>query len=91
MSKFTFSAADSGLHRLCFIPSGPGAVSLQGWFSGHDSALGGVKLQLDMAIGESSKIQSDDKDKIDSIVGKVRELNGRMADIRREQMFQRVS
>ncbi len=91
MSKFTFSAADSGLHRLCFTPSGPGAVSLQGWFSGTDAALGGVKLKLDMAIGESSKIESDDKNKIDSIVGKVSELNGRLADIRREQIFQRVS
>lgn len=46
---------------------------------------------LDMAIGESSKIESEDKSKIDSIVGKVKELNGRMADIRREQVFQRVS
>lgn len=45
---------------------------------------------LDMAIGESSKIESEDKGKIDSIVGKVKELNGRMADIRREQVFQRV-
>ncbi|KAK5092318.1 emp24p/erv25p-related protein [Exophiala xenobiotica] len=89
MSKFTFSAADSGLHRLCFTPSGPGAVSLQGWFSGNDAALGGVKLMLDLAIGESSKIESDDKNKIDSIVGKVRELNGRLADVRREQVFQR--
>lgn len=46
---------------------------------------------LDMAIGESSKIESDDKGKIDTIVQKVRELNGRLADIRREQVFQRVS
>lgn len=46
---------------------------------------------IDMAIGESSKIESDDKEKIDSIVQKVRELNGRLADIRREQIFQRVS
>jgi len=46
---------------------------------------------LDMTIGESSKIESDDKNKIDSIVGKVRELNGRLADVRREQVFQRVS
>lgn len=89
-SKFTFTAADSGLHKLCFTPQGSAAVSLQGWFSGHDSAKGGTRLMLDMAIGESSKIESEDKEKIDSIVGKVRELNGRLADVRREQMFQRV-
>jgi len=89
-SKFTFSAADSGVHRLCFTPSGPAAASLGGWFSGAGNGLGGVRLTMDLAIGESSKIESDDKTTIDSIVGKVRELNGRLADIRREQIFQRV-
>lgn len=44
-----------------------------------------------MAIGETSKIESDDKGKIETIVGKVKELNGRLVDIRREQVFQRVS
>ena len=90
LSKFTFSAADSGLHRLCFTPSGPGAVSMGGWFSGAGNGMGGVRLTLDMAIGATSKIESDDKDKIEGIVGKVRELNGRLMDIRREQVFQRV-
>ncbi|EXJ77729.1 hypothetical protein A1O3_09958 [Capronia epimyces CBS 606.96] len=88
-TKFTFSAADSGLHRLCFKPSGAGAVSVGGWLSGAGATIGGVKLTIDMAIGETSKIESEDKGKIDSIVGKVRELNGRLADIRREQVFQR--
>lgn len=46
---------------------------------------------LDMVVGESSKIESEDKGKIDTITGRVRELNARMADIRREQVFQRVS
>jgi hypothetical protein len=90
LSKFTFSAADSGLHRLCFTPSGPGAVSVGGWFSGTGTGMGGVRLTLDMAIGATSKIESDDKDKIEGIVGKVKELNGRLMDIRREQVFQRV-
>jgi hypothetical protein len=90
MSKFTFSAADSGLHRLCFTPSGPAAISVGGWFSGAGATAGGVKLTIDLAIGETSKIESEDKSKIESIVGKVRELNGRLQDIRREQVFQRV-
>jgi hypothetical protein len=89
-SKFTFSAADSGLHRLCFTPSGPRAAAHGGWFSGGGTDLGGVKLSLDLAIGATSKIESDDKGKIEGIVGKVRELNGRLMDIRREQVFQRV-
>jgi p24 family protein alpha len=89
-SKFTFSAADSGMHRLCFTPSGPAAVSVNGWFGGQGNVLGGVKLSVDMVIGETSKIESEDKGKIDTMVGKVRELNGRLQDIRREQVFQRV-
>jgi p24 family protein alpha len=90
LSKFTFSAADSGLHRLCFTPSGPGAIAIGGWFSGGWTDMGGVKLSLDLAIGATSKIESDDKGKIEGIVGKVKELNGRLMDIRREQVFQRV-
>lgn len=89
-SKFTFSAADSGLHRLCFTPSGSGAISVGGWFSGAGVTGGGVKLTVDLAIGETSKIESEDKSKIDNIVAKVKELNGRLSDIRREQIFQRV-
>ena len=89
-SKFTFSAADSGLHRLCFTPSGPRAAAHGGWFSGGGTDMGGVRLSLDLAIGATSKIESDDKGKIEGIVGKVKELNGRLMDIRREQIFQRV-
>jgi hypothetical protein len=51
---------------------------------------GTVKFTLDMAIGETSKIESTDKGKIDDIVQRVSDLNKRMQDIRREQVFQRV-
>ncbi len=89
-SKFTFTAADPGLHRLCFTPSGPAAISVGGWFSNAGATMGGVKLTVDMAIGATSRIESEDKSKIDNIVSKVKELNGRLTDIRREQVFQRV-
>jgi hypothetical protein len=48
-------------------------------------------LTLDLAIGETSAIESEDKGKIQDIAQKVRDLNGRLQDIRREQVFQRVS
>lgn len=84
--KFTFSAADSGEHRLCFTPTNVPATS--GFlFSG--TAAGGVKLELDMAIGETSQIESSDKDKMGEVVQKVKDLNARLQDIRREQVFQR--
>ena len=52
--------------------------------------MGGIKLTLDLAIGETSAIESTDKGKIQDIVQKVKDLNGRLQDIRREQVFQRV-
>ncbi|KAK0260885.1 emp24p/erv25p- protein [Friedmanniomyces endolithicus] len=84
--KFTFSAADSGQHRLCFTPTNvPATTGLL--FSG--SSAGGIKFDLDLAIGETSAIESSDKDKLGEVVQKVRDLNARLLDIRREQIFQR--
>ena len=48
-------------------------------------------MTLDLAIGETSQIESTDKGKISEIVQKVKDLNARLLDIRREQAFQRVS
>jgi len=86
--RFTFSAADSGEHKLCFQPIN--VATTGGWLIGGQD-VGGVKLTLDMAIGETSKIESSDKGKVEDLVSKVRDLNGRLQDIRREQVFQRVS
>ena len=82
--RFTFSAADAGQHRICFTPDSRGGGS---WLSGSSSA---VRLNIDMAIGETSKIESEDKGKVEDLVSRVRSLNGRLHDIRREQIFQRV-
>lgn len=48
-----------------------------------------MRLTLDLAIGETSAIESTDKGKLSEIAQKVRDLNGRLQDIRREQVFQR--
>jgi hypothetical protein len=85
--RFTFSAADSGEHKICFSPLN--SVAYTGYLS-NGQEVGGVKLIIDMAVGETSNIESSDKEKINDIVQKVRDLNGRLQDIRREQMFQRV-
>ncbi|KAK5116676.1 hypothetical protein LTR62_007350 [Meristemomyces frigidus] len=84
--KFTFSAADSGDHRLCFNPTNvPSTSGLL--FSG--ASAGGIKFELDMIIGATSAIESSDKDKMGEVVSKVRDINARLQDIRREQVFQR--
>ncbi|KAI1821388.1 emp24/gp25L/p24 family/GOLD [Xylaria intraflava] len=82
--RFTFTAHEAGDHRICFTPSTNSGRRL-------DAALpnGGIKLTLDLAIGESSEIESTDKTKIQDISQRVRDLNSRLHDIRREQIFQR--
>jgi len=86
--RLTFSAADAGEHRICFTPTN--VPSGQGWLH-HGASAGNIKFELDMAIGATSKIESSDKDKMTDLVTKVRDLNLRLQDIRREQIFQRVS
>lgn len=50
-----------------------------------------MKVELDLAVGETSAIESEDKGKMSEIAQKVRDLNARLVDIKREQIFQRVS
>ncbi|OJJ44693.1 hypothetical protein ASPZODRAFT_134785 [Penicilliopsis zonata CBS 506.65] len=83
--RFTLTAADAGQHRICFTPDT--TVTTGGWLSGGPA--GAVKVTVDLAIGETSKIESEDKGKMEDIVQKVKDLNGRLQDIRREQVFQR--
>lgn len=44
-----------------------------------------------MAIGETSALEGGDKSKMEDLATRVRDLNARLNDIRREQVFQRVS
>ncbi|KAJ5790562.1 uncharacterized protein N7518_007573, partial [Penicillium psychrosexuale] len=81
--RFHFSAADPGQHRICFTPE---TDASSGWLS---NSLGAVKVTVDLAIGETSKIEPEDKDKIKDIVQRVKDMNSRLHDIRREQVYQR--
>ncbi|KAK0709422.1 emp24/gp25L/p24 family/GOLD-domain-containing protein [Lasiosphaeria miniovina] len=84
--KFTFTAAEAGDHKICFTPSSNSGRS--NWLS-LSSPNGGIRLTLDVAIGETSAIESSDKDKIQDLATRVKDLNARLNDIRREQVFQR--
>ena len=85
--RFTFTAADPGDHKLCFTPS---STSGRAAWQNTKNKNGGIRLHLDLAIGETSALDSKDN-KIDDIAGRVKDLNARLSDIRREQVFQRVS
>lgn len=80
--RFTFTAADAGQHKICFTPESQNG----GWLSSSPV----VKLNLDIAIGATSKIETEDSGKMADIVQRVKDLNSRLEDIRREQVFQRV-
>ncbi|KAI0388624.1 emp24/gp25L/p24 family/GOLD [Xylariaceae sp. FL0594] len=84
--RFTFTAHEAGDHRICFTPSSNSGR--QGWLNAANQN-GGIKLKLDLAIGESSEIHSTDKGKLQDISQRVKDLNSRLQDIRREQIFQR--
>lgn len=84
--KFTFSAADAGQHKICFTPTNVPAG--YGYLFGG-TLVGGIKLELDMVIGATSAIESSDKDKMSDVVQKIRDINARLEDVRREQVFQR--
>ncbi|KAK9480675.1 emp24/gp25L/p24 family/GOLD-domain-containing protein [Lipomyces japonicus] len=81
--KFTFTAADSGEHKICFQTN----VGGSGWFSRQTA-----KISLDIAIGETKvfdKTTTHTSEKITTLVEKAQELTQRLNDIKREQVFQR--
>lgn len=84
--RFTFTAHESGDHKICFVPSSTSGRS--SWLSSH-GPNGGIKMKLDLAIGDSGAIESSDKAKLQDIASRVKDLNARLHDIRREQIFQR--
>ncbi|CAG8446900.1 16819_t:CDS:2 [Acaulospora morrowiae] len=76
--RFTFTAAESGEHAICL------STNSTTWFSNTQT-----KLHLDMVIGETTSEEENDKEHFSDLAQRVRELNNRVADIRREQSYQR--
>lgn len=75
---FTFTAADSGEHRICYR-----ALS-GGWF--HPNK---VKVYLDVAQGSGSHIDSSNTKKLSSLAQRVRDINNKMGLIKLEQHLMR--
>ncbi|KAG5928260.1 hypothetical protein E4U42_000980 [Claviceps africana] len=83
--RFTFTAHESGEHRICFVPS---STSGRQEIFTAGALHGGIKMKLDLELGESGVIESSDKDKLESLTSRLEMLNARLGDIRREQIFQ---
>jgi len=79
--RFTFTSHDSGDHTICLSPSYVGTT----WFSPSSH----IRMYLDIAIGKARADLDHDRSHVSEIAGKVRELNVKLEDIRREQQYQR--
>ncbi|CAG8486161.1 8122_t:CDS:2 [Diversispora eburnea] len=76
--RFTFTAAESGDHSICL------STNSSGWFANSQT-----KLHLDMIIGETTSEEENDKEHFSDLAQRVNDLNNRVADISREQSYQR--
>ncbi|KAI8049584.1 emp24/gp25L/p24 family/GOLD-domain-containing protein [Syncephalis plumigaleata] len=78
--RFVFTSAEAGDHTICLQTNVTG-----GWFSTNH-----VRLTLDMIVGQNGADPTERKDaKLSDLYWKVRELNNRIQDIKREQEYQR--
>jgi len=77
--KFVFTSHVSGDHSICLRSNYTG-----GWFSTPR-----VRMHLDIAVGEAKVDEESEKTHISDLASKVRELNKKLEDIRKEQQYQR--
>lgn len=89
--QFTFIALDSGEHRICLTPK---SFYLKKWYgnsenevSVRDLKFSQAKVLIDLVIGDSRSIDSRNIDEIKSLYNRIINLNNKLQDIKREQLF----
>jgi p24 family protein alpha len=76
--RFTFTSHDSGDHSIC--------LSVQSaWFTPSSH----IRFYLDIVVGNARPDVDHDRSHVSEVASKVRELNGKLEEIRREQQYQR--
>ncbi len=76
--EFTFTAIDSGDHRICFQPQSGG------WLAKMK-----VKVNVDFTVGESAVLDSKNEEVVNTLNGKVISLTAKVNEIKREQGLHR--
>ncbi|KAI5999648.1 emp24/gp25L/p24 family/GOLD-domain-containing protein [Pisolithus albus] len=76
--QFTFTSHDAGDHSICL------STNYTSWFSNTH-----VKLYLDVIVGAVRPDIEHDRSHVSELASKVRDLNQKLEDIRREQQYQR--
>ena len=78
--RFTFTSHESGDHSICLSSSYPST-----WFGPAEH----IRLYLDIVVGNTKPDYDHDRSHIAELASKVRELNIKLEDVRREQQYQR--
>ncbi|KAF8227522.1 hypothetical protein L208DRAFT_1296379 [Tricholoma matsutake] len=76
--KFTFTSHDAGDHSICL------STNFSSWFS-HNH----IRLYLDVVVGTTKADVEHDRKHVSGLAAKIRDLNQKLEDIRREQQYQR--
>ena len=76
--RFTFTSHEAGDHSICL------STNYTSWFS-HTH----IRLYLDIVVGSTKPDIEHDRNHVSDLAGKVRDLNNKLEDIRREQQYQR--
>lgn len=85
--KFAFTSHEAGDHSICLATK---LLSGTGYKPSPDDHGHQVRMHLDIIIGEAKPDNSpQDRQHITDLAGRVRELNDKLRDIRKEQQFQR--
>ncbi|KIY48134.1 hypothetical protein FISHEDRAFT_43856 [Fistulina hepatica ATCC 64428] len=76
--RFTFTSHDAGDHAVCL------STQYESWFASTH-----IRLYLDIVVGQTRPDVEHDRSHISELSAKVRDLNNKLEDIRREQQYQR--
>ncbi|KAF8638931.1 hypothetical protein AX16_010406 [Volvariella volvacea WC 439] len=77
-SRFTFTSHDAGDHSICL------STNYTSWFSSTH-----IRLYLDIVVGSTKPDIEQDRSHVSELASKIRDLNQKLEDIRREQQYQR--
>ncbi|EPT00736.1 hypothetical protein FOMPIDRAFT_1030349 [Fomitopsis schrenkii] len=79
--RFTFTSHEAGDHAICLSAAYPAGGS---WFGSTH-----VRLYLDIVVGATKADAEHDRSHVSELSAKLRDLNLKLEDIRREQQYQR--
>ena len=78
-SRFTFTSHEAGDHAICLSTTAGGT-----W-----STTTHIRLYLDIVVGSTKPDREQDRSHVTELSSKLRDLNQKIEDIRREQQYQR--